>query len=89
MEKLKEKLQNKEVTIGSWITIGNPFIAEIMAKAGFDWLAIDMEHSAISINKCQEIVTKTRRGPASKFSISQRRIEVRIAVSIITPGIEL
>jgi len=27
----------------------HPSIAEIMAKAGFDWLTVDMEHSAITL----------------------------------------
>src|SRR3989304_8512061 len=54
--KLKEKLQNGEVSIGSWITIGNPSIAEIMAKSGFDWLTVDMEHSAITLDLAQQLI---------------------------------
>ncbi len=53
---LKEKLKNNELTIGSWLTLGNPFIAEIMARAGFDWLAIDMEHSAITLTEAQPMI---------------------------------
>ena len=54
--KLKEKLRNRELTIGSWITIGSTVVAEIMAKAGYDWLTIDMEHSAITIDIAQELI---------------------------------
>ena len=53
---LKDKLIKNELTIGSWITIGHHSIAEIMATAGFDWLTIDMEHSAITIEKSQELI---------------------------------
>lgn len=53
---MKTKLQNKEVTIGSWITIGHTAIAEIMVKAGFDWLTIDMEHSAITLSQAQSLI---------------------------------
>jgi len=53
---MKTKLKNKEVTIGSWITIGHPAIAEIMLKAGFDWLVIDMEHSSITISQAQNLI---------------------------------
>lgn len=56
MTTFRKKLTRRERTIGSWITLGEPAIAEIMAKAGFEWLAIDMEHSAISINQCQELI---------------------------------
>lgn len=56
MGNLKEKLKKNKLTIGSWITLGHPAIAEIMAKAGFDWLAVDMEHSAITLHQAQQLI---------------------------------
>ena len=53
---LKQKLQNKELTIGSWITLGNTGVAEIMANVGFDWLVVDLEHSTISIDIAGELI---------------------------------
>jgi len=53
---LKSKLKKQQVTIGSWITIAHPAIAEIMAKAGFDWLAVDLEHSVITIREAEELI---------------------------------
>lgn len=53
---LKEKLKNQKYTIGSWLTIGNTAVTEIMARAGFDWLVVDMEHSAITLNIAQEMI---------------------------------
>jgi len=32
--------------------MGSVYIAEIMVKAGFDWLVIDMEHSAANSLGC-------------------------------------
>ena len=52
----KEKLKRNHLSIGSWITIGHTSIVEIMATADFDWLAIDMEHSAITLDKAQELI---------------------------------
>jgi 2-keto-3-deoxy-L-rhamnonate aldolase RhmA len=52
----KEKLQVGELTIGSWITLAHPAIAEIMAKAGFDWLTVDLEHSVITIREAEELI---------------------------------
>ncbi len=48
--------KNNQASIGSWITIPHPSIAEIMAKSGFDWLVIDMEHSPIGISEAEEII---------------------------------
>ena len=56
MTGLKERLYNKELTIGSWITLAHPAIAEIMVKAGFDWLVVDLEHSVITIREAEELI---------------------------------
>jgi 2-dehydro-3-deoxyglucarate aldolase len=54
---LKDQLSRNELTIGSWITLAHSAVAELMAKAGgFDWLVIDMEHSAIELRDAQELM---------------------------------
>lgn len=53
---LKAKLNRSELTIGSWVTLGHPSIAEIMASAGFDWLVLDMEHSVLELSEVQAII---------------------------------
>jgi 2-keto-3-deoxy-L-rhamnonate aldolase RhmA len=53
---LKQRLQKRETTIGSWITLGHTSIAEIMAKAGFEWLVVDMEHSVITLDIAQQLI---------------------------------
>ena len=54
---LKQKLKKNELTIGSWIMIGHPISVEVMALAGFEWLVIDMEHTAIDISTAQNLIT--------------------------------
>ena len=39
--------KNRNISIGSWITLNHFSIVEIMADAGFDWLCVDLEHSVI------------------------------------------
>lgn len=46
----------KKASIGSWITINNSSIAEIMADAEFDWLCIDLEHSTIDYSETQQLI---------------------------------
>jgi len=53
---LKLKLKQNKCTYGSWITIGHQVIAELMANCGFDWLTIDMEHSAITLDIAQNLI---------------------------------
>ena len=45
-----------KVSIGTWITLGHPAIAEIFADAGFDWLAVDLEHSSITLREAEDLI---------------------------------
>ena len=53
---LKTKLNKRENTIGTWLTIPDNNIAEIFSKSSFDWVVIDMEHSGISNSQCLELI---------------------------------
>jgi 2-keto-3-deoxy-L-rhamnonate aldolase RhmA len=53
---LQARLKAGEPVVGSWISVANPTIAEVMAQAGFDWLSIDMEHGIIGIESVVSIV---------------------------------
>jgi 4-hydroxy-2-oxoheptanedioate aldolase len=46
IKSLRMRLQAGEVLYGSWLSLGSSLSAEILARAGFDWLVIDMEHGA-------------------------------------------
>lgn len=54
---LRKKIRENELTLGSWITIGHPNVAEILANAGFDWLVIDIEHNPIDYSMVQTLIT--------------------------------
>jgi len=43
--RVKRMLKDGKVTAGAWLQLTSPMSAEIMARAGFDWLIIDMEHA--------------------------------------------
>jgi 2-dehydro-3-deoxyglucarate aldolase/4-hydroxy-2-oxoheptanedioate aldolase len=37
-----------EASIGTWLSVGSPVIAELAALAGFDWVLLDLEHGSAS-----------------------------------------
>ena len=43
---VKAKLQRGEPTLGAWLVLPSVASARVMARLGFDWLAVDTEHSA-------------------------------------------
>jgi 2-dehydro-3-deoxyglucarate aldolase len=53
---LKNNLQSGKLSLGTWITLGHSSIAEIFARAGFEWLVVDLEHSTISIEQAGELI---------------------------------
>ena len=53
---MTEKSILQQLSIGSWIQLGHPAVAEIMASAGFDWLAIDLEHSTITLREAEDLI---------------------------------
>jgi 2-dehydro-3-deoxyglucarate aldolase len=46
---LRRALLQREVTLGSWVQIGHPAVAEVLARAGCDWVCVDLEHGAIDL----------------------------------------
>ena len=57
-ESFNVKLARRHLLVGTIITLPTPAIAEIFSSAGFDWLFVDLEHSAMSI-KDVEIILQT------------------------------
>lgn len=48
--RIKAKLARGEVSLGTWYTVRSVEIVEALASLGFDWLAVDMEHSSASVS---------------------------------------
>lgn len=46
MANFKERVYGGEVVHGCWVNIGSTVSAEMMGRAGFDWVLIDLEHGA-------------------------------------------
>ena len=52
----RKKTNPWRFTCGTIITLPSPEIAEIFCQLGFDWLFVDLEHSALSIKDAQVIL---------------------------------
>ena len=55
IQEIRKKLSDGKCSIGSWMQIPHPSIAEIMGQAGYDWVAVDMEHGAISVHQLPDL----------------------------------
>jgi len=88
----KEKWRRGEVTYGAWLSIPDPFVAEVMAHVGFDWVCLDMQHGVIdyqaAVRMLQAIDTTDTvafvRVPWNDFGIIGKMLDAG-ALGIIVP----
>ena len=59
---IRKKLKSGKVSIGSWIQIPHGSVAEIMGHAGYDWVAVDLEHGSISTNHLPDLFRAIEAG---------------------------
>lgn len=45
MDSLSVRVRNREPTVGSWLALASPTVAELVATQPFDFVLIDMEHT--------------------------------------------
>ena len=55
-ERIKAKLKSGKPSIGSWMSMAHPSIAEILSMAGYDWVVIETEHTAIDVSEVLRLV---------------------------------
>ncbi len=44
---VKRTLQSGQPSFGTWLSCGDLFASRVLARTGFEWLTLDMEHSPI------------------------------------------
>jgi len=54
---LKEKLDNNELTIGTWNIIDSTMVVDVIASSGIDFIIIDAEHGSISYETAQTMIS--------------------------------
>jgi 2-dehydro-3-deoxyglucarate aldolase len=94
-KKLKEKLKRREITLGTWITLGHTAIAEILSNCPFDWLTIDMEHSVIALSEAQhmiQVISRSGKVPLVRLSDQSPTLMKRVmdagSAGVIVPNVK-
>jgi 2-dehydro-3-deoxyglucarate aldolase len=74
--KIRKKLSDGGYSIGSWIQIPHSAVAEIMGQADYDWVAVDMEHGAISVHQLPDLFRALELGNTLPLArIAQGRVK--------------
>lgn len=56
LDKIKNKIKNKEFFYGSSVNLTDPIVMEILCEVGFEFMWIEMEHSTIDKNIAQTLI---------------------------------
>lgn len=89
---VREQLKAKQCTVGCFLGLGSPNAAELLARAGFDWLVIETEHSALDSAQVEHMLMAIQgtetvplvRLPSSAPVYIQRALDVG-AMGIVVP----
>ena len=54
--RVREKMRAGQPTIGCFLGLGSPNVAELLAHAGFDWLVIETEHNGLDSAEIQHML---------------------------------
>ena len=53
---IKAQIRSGAPSIGTWMSMAHPSIAEILAMAGYDWVVIETEHTAIDVSEVLRLI---------------------------------
>ncbi|GFH62262.1 MAG: putative 2-dehydro-3-deoxyglucarate aldolase [Candidatus Desulfovibrio kirbyi] len=86
---IREKLAADAPTIGSWLQFPSPDVAEVMARAGYDWVAADMEHGAFGRACLPDIFRAVECGGSVPFARLPRadKVEIKAALEAGAQGL--
>ena len=58
---VKKLLKAGQPAVGTWLSLGSITAARFMARAGFDWLTVDIEHSLVDWETATHMFASHRR----------------------------
>jgi 2-keto-3-deoxy-L-rhamnonate aldolase RhmA len=89
---VREKLKAGQSTLGCFLGLGSPNVAELLSHVGFDWLVVETEHSALDTSQVEHMLMAIKgtevvplvRLPSSDQVFIQRAVDIG-AMGIVVP----
>lgn len=67
-KEIRIRLRNGEPVLGTWLQLPCPDVAEIIARLGYTWAAVDLEHGAFSRNMLPDMFRSLERWGVLPFA---------------------
>ncbi len=68
VSEIRALLAQDKPTVGTWLQLPSPDVAELMARAGYDWVAVDMEHGSFGRHELPDIFRGIECGGSVPFA---------------------
>ena len=81
----KALLKSGRPAFGLMLTIPSPQLAQVVARAGFDWMMIDREHGPIDIGTCQQMIAASQGTDCAPI-VRIREIDPELAKPVLDAG---
>lgn len=69
MAALREAVRAGEPVAGTWVSVGHPAVAELGASLGFDFVAVDTEHTPTSLESVENAVRAVDAAPGGTEAV--------------------
>ena len=76
IKSIRSNLSKGEVSIGTWQQIPHPSISEILGNAGFDWVAVDLEHGSVGVHQLPDLFRAIELGgslPLARIAMASEK----------------
>ena len=88
-------MSKTDTSLGTWLSLYSEAIAEVLVNAGYEWVTVDLEHSAITIDQAEKLIRVIDLAGAKPYVRVSSNDEVQIkrvldagAKGIIVPMVE-
>jgi 4-hydroxy-2-oxoheptanedioate aldolase len=92
---IRDRIHAGETLFGAWVGLGAPMAGELLGRAGFDWLVVDLEHGAATETDLLAHLTAIEASGAAAFVRPQSGERLRIgraldlgAAGIVVPRLD-
>ena len=70
---VRHKLKRGEASLGTWLTLPDTVAARLMARTGFDWLTVELEHTPVNFETAANsfaIVSASGKVPLARVPVN-------------------
>jgi 4-hydroxy-2-oxoheptanedioate aldolase len=83
----KRRLADRTPQFGYWLSLNSLAATEIAAGAGYEWVLVDMEHSALNVETVEQHLLAARHGGDAEFFVRIPSVDVVLVKRLLDAGI--